>query len=183
MTDLRKAAEMALEALESFRLAQNPLVPQSIYVLRKALAQPEQCICHRCIKENDLREGAFPLSSTIMILCPECGNKRCPKASDHRLSCTESNESGQEGSVYTAQPEQKPYCWVQSKLSQGMFYKEKPRRIHTIPLFTAPPSKPWVSLTEKERRTFASWLDDKTDDEVFNAIEAALRSKNDPPAN
>lgn len=42
MTDLRKAAEMALEALESFRLAQNPLVPQSIYVLRKALAQPEQ---------------------------------------------------------------------------------------------------------------------------------------------
>jgi len=42
MTDLRKAAEMALEALESFRFAQNPIVPQSIYVLRQALAQPEQ---------------------------------------------------------------------------------------------------------------------------------------------
>jgi hypothetical protein len=41
MTDLRKAAEMALEALESFKFAQNPLVPQSIYVLRQALAQHE----------------------------------------------------------------------------------------------------------------------------------------------
>lgn len=183
MTDLRKAAEMALEALESFRLAQNPLVPQSIYVLRKALAQPEQCICHRCIKENDLREGAFPLSSTIMILCPECGNKRCPKASDHRLSCTESNESGQEGSVYTAQPEQKPYCWVQSKLSQGMFYKEKPRRIHTIPLFTAPPSKPWVSLTEKEIAEAVGSPIDEVYLNDFRKVEAALRSKNDPAAN
>lgn len=47
--------------------------------------------------------------------------------------------------------EQKPYCWVQSKLSQGMFYKEKPRRIHTIPLYTTPPSKPdWVSLSDRE---------------------------------
>ena len=42
MTDLRRAAEMALEALESFKFTQNPLVPQSIYVLRQALAQPEQ---------------------------------------------------------------------------------------------------------------------------------------------
>ena len=51
MTDLRKAAEMALEALESFRFAQNPIVPQSIYVLRQALAQPEQeKMCVSCGK-------------------------------------------------------------------------------------------------------------------------------------
>ena len=37
---------------------------------------------------------------------------------------------------------QEPYCWVQSKLNQGLFYKEKPRRIHTIPLYTAPPMTP-----------------------------------------
>ena len=145
MTDLRKAAEMALEALESFRLAQNPLVPQSIYVLRQALAQPEQCICHRCINEKDLREGAFPLSSTRMILCPECGNKRCPKASDHRLDCTGSNESGQEGSVYTA-----------------------------------PPSKPWVSLTDEEIFTINHKAATDYEDGLTyaRAIEATLRSKN-----
>jgi hypothetical protein len=44
--------------------------------------------------------------------------------------------------------------------------------------YTAPPSNTWVGLSEEDRRTFASWLDFKTDDEVFNAIEAALRSKN-----
>ncbi len=27
--------------------------------------------------------------------CPDCGNKRCPKASDHRHACTGSNEPNQ----------------------------------------------------------------------------------------
>lgn len=59
------------------------------------------CTCHRCIRENDLRgPGGLPLSGTRMITCPQCGNKRCPKASDHRLACTESNEPGQHGSIY-----------------------------------------------------------------------------------
>lgn len=63
------------------------------------------CECHRCIKENDLRHpdpvlNFMPLSSAKMILCPDCGNKRCPKASDHDLACTNSNAPGQPGSVY-----------------------------------------------------------------------------------
>ena len=48
------------------------------------------------------------------------------------------------------QPEQEPYCWVQSKLNQGLFYKEKPRRIHTISLYTSPPRKEWFGLTNNE---------------------------------
>jgi hypothetical protein len=36
----------------------------------------------------------------FMLLCPTCGNKRCPHASDHELDCTNSNEPGQPGSVY-----------------------------------------------------------------------------------
>ena len=64
-----------------------------------------RCECHACIKEHDLRAecfgGALPLSASKMILCPECGNKRCPKASNHRLQCTGSNEPGQPGSIYT----------------------------------------------------------------------------------
>lgn len=35
-----------------------------------------------------------------MILCPICGNKRCPHANDHRNACTGSNEPGQVGSRY-----------------------------------------------------------------------------------
>lgn len=65
------------------------------------------CECHACIAEFGLKAGPgddffsqLPLSSAKMILCPECGNKRCPKASDHRNECTGSNEPGQEGSIY-----------------------------------------------------------------------------------
>lgn len=63
---------------------------------------PPACICHRCIRDHDLRgaDGVFPLSSSRMILCPTCGNKRCPHASDHGNACTNSNEPGQPGSIY-----------------------------------------------------------------------------------
>lgn len=65
---------------------------------------PLNCECHRCIAEHKLGQqfGSMwlPLSSTKMILCPLCGCKRCPRASDHDLACTESNEPGQSGSVY-----------------------------------------------------------------------------------
>ncbi|ENR4994241.1 hypothetical protein ACEVQL_002251 [Enterobacter roggenkampii] len=40
------------------------------------------------------------------VVCPECGNKRCPHANDHRHACTGSNEPGQEGSAYPAAPQQ-----------------------------------------------------------------------------
>ncbi len=57
--------------------------------------------CHKCAegKSHPYMEG-FPLSASGYILCKECGNKRCPKATDHDLACTGSNEPGQEGSVY-----------------------------------------------------------------------------------
>ena len=34
------------------------------------------------------------------IVCPDCGNKRCPRATHHDHACTGSNEMGQPGSVY-----------------------------------------------------------------------------------
>ncbi len=34
------------------------------------------------------------------IVCPTCGNKRCPKATHHDHACTGSNEPGQPGSDY-----------------------------------------------------------------------------------
>jgi len=38
--------------------------------------------------------------NTRMILCPICGNKRCPKATFHGHDCTDSNDPGQPGSNY-----------------------------------------------------------------------------------
>ena len=56
------------------------------------------CPCLRCIKERDIDSGY--LFQSAMQLCPVCGNKRCPKGTDHDLECTGSNEQGQIGSSY-----------------------------------------------------------------------------------
>ena len=58
----------------------------------------ERCWCRTCrpVTMNDMR----------FVVCPDCGNKRCPRANDHRNACTGSNEFGQEGSAYPAAPQQ-----------------------------------------------------------------------------
>ena len=64
-------------------------------------AQAKPCRCRRCLTERD---DLLTLAST-MIVCPTCGNKRCPHATDHRHACTGSNEPGQTGSWYGGMPE------------------------------------------------------------------------------
>ena len=62
--------------------------------------------CLNCeSKEYEALEASGASLSVLMshpsfIVCGECGNKRCPQATDHTLACTGSNESGQPGSRY-----------------------------------------------------------------------------------
>ena len=65
------------------------------------------CWCRTC------RPVTF--SDSRFVVCPECGNKRCPHANDHRNACTGSNEPGQEGSAYPAAPQQE----VESQIRKG----------------------------------------------------------------
>ena len=53
-----------------------------------------ECSCRTC--------RPVTISDMRFVVCPECGNKRCPHANDHRNACTGSNEQGQEGSAYPA---------------------------------------------------------------------------------
>ncbi|MBL3825141.1 MULTISPECIES: hypothetical protein [unclassified Marinobacter] len=56
--------------------------------------------CYTCAdKQIDERTG-WRLTMFTFIVCPECGNKRCPRATHHDNACTGSNEPGQEGSRY-----------------------------------------------------------------------------------
>jgi len=57
-----------------------------------------KCWCHTC------RPVTF--ADSRFVVCPDCGNKRCPHANDHRNACTGSNEPGQEGSAYPAASQQ-----------------------------------------------------------------------------
>lgn len=58
--------------------------------------------CWKCFEQITSAYDLWDrLSFQRMILCPYCGNKRCPKATDHNLACTNSNEAGQKGSIYS----------------------------------------------------------------------------------
>jgi Zn finger protein HypA/HybF involved in hydrogenase expression len=56
------------------------------------------CWCATCRPVTPFGDPA----DNRMVLCPTCGNKRCPHAHDHRNACTNSNELGQIGSHYPA---------------------------------------------------------------------------------
>ena len=54
------------------------------------------CWCSQCLPRMKLALWEV----FEMVLCPVCGNKRCPHANDHRNPCTGSNAPGQPGSRY-----------------------------------------------------------------------------------
>ncbi|HBT2408399.1 TPA: DUF551 domain-containing protein [Klebsiella pneumoniae subsp. pneumoniae] len=93
------------------------------------------CWCRTCrpVVLNDMR----------FVVCPDCGNKRCPRANDHRNACTGSNEPGQKGSAYPAAPQSPgsepptvPGKWIpvsermppnRHEVLVGCWWGEKPR--------------------------------------------------------
>jgi len=63
------------------------------------MPQKYHCWCYRCLSQIQDEHG-IPVTSYTFIVCPECGNKRCPRATNHELECSHSNEPGQQGSIY-----------------------------------------------------------------------------------
>ena len=60
----------------------------------------EGCGCYECVKHDVDPVTGISVLLTTMIVCPTCGNKRCPRATWHGNDCTGSNEPHQEGSRY-----------------------------------------------------------------------------------
>lgn len=58
------------------------------------------CGCYTCMEKRVDPNTFLPATMNKFIVCPKCGNKRCPHATDHNLACTDSNEPGQTGSRY-----------------------------------------------------------------------------------
>ncbi len=72
--------------------------PPPIDVTAKRCNWPaEYCKCVRCLTDRNDTEGL-----RAFIVCPKCGNKRCPHSDWHNNACTNSNEPGQKGSRYEA---------------------------------------------------------------------------------
>jgi len=68
-----------------------------------------KCWCEYCWSQENQDIGAF--MRRRFHTCPECGNKRCPKATHHALLCTGSNEKGQPGSSYGVEIVVKDEVW------------------------------------------------------------------------
>ncbi|EPJ2342109.1 hypothetical protein ACTGDP_004711 [Enterobacter kobei] len=94
------------DAVEIIRNSGIEIDAEKIFAERDALNTPD-CWCRTCrpVTVTDMR----------FVVCPDCGNKRCPHANDHRNACTGSNEPGQEGSAYPAAPQQE----VESQIRKG----------------------------------------------------------------
>ncbi|MEP8859114.1 hypothetical protein ABKV83_11665 [Enterobacter asburiae] len=78
-----------------------PALDSSPKIAESRCSNPQvipDCSCRTC------RPVTF--TDSRFVVCPECGNKRCPHANDHRNACTGSNEPDQEGSAYPAAPQQ-----------------------------------------------------------------------------
>ena len=140
-TKQTEALKLALLALEECRRDprlkyEHPYYDKAITAIREALAdhigdankmveQPAQqqepfnkYCCRLCFNNS----GQMFLDR--MILCPECGNKRCPKATYHELPCTNSNEPGQPGSIYTPPPASKPWVGLTSEERDAILNRE-----------------------------------------------------------
>lgn len=86
----------AVKALDCYARPPGNVVDEP----KAVIPSPSKCWCLTC-RPISLQEPG----SMRMALCPECGNKRCPKANDHRHACTDSNEPGQPGSAYPVTPQ------------------------------------------------------------------------------
>lgn len=48
----------------------------------------DACACRSCLRARDARDASgWPILLGTFIVCLECGDKRCPKASDHAQAC------------------------------------------------------------------------------------------------
>jgi hypothetical protein len=235
MNEVRKALEMALEALEGN--CTNPVAdPEqaatedaAITALRQALGKPkyrrgdrllcleteEYCVIH--ISGTDRQYVKFPdghvgqytnqqVADHFELLPKEVdADETRPQArslTDELMDCVD--RLGSEADtvdprvwqhllVYAPKHEKEPVAWANSSDLQNFDMKVRtgPDLNHTVPLYTSPPKREWVGLTDEEVVGIgnASGLKAKPTStgiiihpdgikNFFQAIEAKLREKN-----
>jgi len=80
--------------------------------------------------------------------------------------------------LWSGLPQPEPVAWMHLSAVGNVYFRKKPQDavFNPQPLYTAPPKKQWVGLTDEER-----YLNDgRTEEEIeyAKAIEAKLKEKN-----
>ena len=140
-------------------------VNQAITAIKKALAQPEQCQCPNC---------------RVTLHASDCAVHSGPAYPAGGCDCG-------------AQPEQEPVAWMFQHDETGrmnyvsndgihdptMFLGMNPRYALVCPLYTTPPQRTWVGLTNEEiDKTLRVYEQDYGWISFAKAIEAKLKEKN-----
>ena len=73
-----------------------------------------------------------------------------------------------------AQPEPEPVAWISH--NAGLYHGKPDESLNPLPLYTAPPKKEWVGLTDEER-TYIAW-ESNNGLECVAMTEAKLKEKN-----
>ena len=163
MNDLRKAAEMALGALMQ-RGEHHPKVYQAAEALRQALDDKPPVKTYA---------GGKPNYCTPEVTGEVTGDVDAVNMSQERVD-------------ETAKGEHEPVAWANAADLQNFDMRVRTNRdhYHTVPLYTSPPKKEWVGLTEEEIKKIAKkhkWHGGNVEPHlmsVFRSLEAKLKEKN-----
>lgn len=163
---LRKAAEIALEVLEADRehITYESAVYSAALALRQALAQQALADSIRPRGKSITKVWVDEIKQAIAQPAnqSDCGHK------EYRPFCQMCMATKQK-------PEQKPVAWLEYDDEGYLFLSGK--RKGAFPVFIAPSSKPWVSLTDEEKAEIfqADW---NMSYEMIDIAEAKLKEKN-----
>lgn len=203
MTDLRKAAKMALEALQGIHVGNmTPMAEENwnkaLTALRQALAQPEQEPIHAWL-ENDFAFKA--IMKWADIYAAQTGEIYAQAALDSSKTATMAKERETLAFVVASHTSpisepvkeriseplanQEPVAWITRRTGDGGVVLSgyetcEPTDYDSIPVYTAPPRKPWVGLTDEEIKDIwiNTWKITEATDAFAYAIEAKLKEKN-----
>jgi hypothetical protein len=192
-----EALKLALSALdevrqETFRLMKDSQtlysekkVWEAIYTIKKVLAQPQQdntyayasSLAKTIWQKHYIKESPkFALLDTTEGVLTQIDNMTCGLVREK-----------------PAQPKQEPIGYVSEGAAERLTtVKQAHEQIrsfrlftHDVPLYTNPPQRPWVGLTDEEIKAFDTWHDNREEEvgwcnpsEIVAYIEAKLRSKN-----
>ena len=187
---MRQALEMALEALEWFTAAEQGIEPpinKTITAIKEALAQPEQepDVSHKLKFDCEFVDGTC---ADLTVYGSERDIKRLEARIkfwwnlEQHSGTPDSDKAERIRLGKPPQPEQEPVAWRHDMGEEngGWEYFEEASCPDCQPLYTTPPQRTWVGLTDEERKdielgieVFAMSVED-----ILKETEAKLKEKN-----
>ena len=149
-----EALKLALEAFDSMIGRKPERVEQAITAIKEALTPSEQCQCPNC---------------KVTLHASDCAVHSGPAYPAGGCDCG-------------AQPEQEPLAWISTGTARMIHWTaDKPAYGDDwVPLYTAPPQRTWVGLTDEEigQGCKESWVTEQAWQSAVWWAEARLKEKN-----